>query len=158
MRHSVFGRKLSRTKNERRRLFWGLLRDLVLRGKIETTKAKAKAVQPLIEKLITKAKKGTGAARRIERIIPDKKVVKSLLDQAATRFAKRTSGYTRIVKLGSRLGDNTETVFLEFVDEEVRVEQLTPRKAVAEEKKILSQPREKSSAMAKKRGRPKKSV
>ncbi len=114
MRHSYFGRKLSRTKNERRRLFQGLARDLILRGTIKTTLGKAKAVQPLVEKLVTLAKKGQ--ARGVKKELASKDIEKILLQDAKTRFANRTSGFTRIVKLGKRLGDATEEVLLQFVD------------------------------------------
>lgn len=117
MRHSYFGRKLSRTVNERRRLFMMLARELMVRGTITTTLAKAKAVQPLVEKLITRAKKGSDVdRRRVLSVLADRMITKNLMDQAKTRFAARTSGFTRIVKLGPRLGDATEMVKLSFVD------------------------------------------
>jgi len=120
MNHSVFGRKLSRTKNQRTRLFSNLVRDLIIHGKISTSLAKAKAVQPLMEKLITKAKKGTDAnRRRILQTISDSNVTDMLLKDAADRFSKRTSGYTRIIKTGIKRKDATEQVFLSFVDAEV---------------------------------------
>lgn len=118
MRHRYFGRKLSRTKNERRRLFQGLVRDLIRHGSIRTTLAKAKAVAPLVEKLVTRAKKdGSGARIAIKRVISDKETEKLLAADAAGRFAGRTSGFTRIVKLGPRTGDAAEEVLLQFVDE-----------------------------------------
>lgn len=116
MRHSVFGRKLSRTKNERRRLLQGLARDLIRRGFVRTTLAKARAVQPMVEKLVTKAKAGTSAARiAIARVLSDKQTEKLLAADAGTRFASRTSGFTRVVKLGPRAGDSAEEVILQFV-------------------------------------------
>lgn len=123
MRHSVFGRQLSRTKNERRRLFSGLMRDLILHGRITTSFAKAKAVQPAIEKLITKAKHGTDAKKRLmTAVLMDRTLTNILAEDAKTRFANRNSGYTRIIKLGKRKSDATELVVLEFVDEKVIVE------------------------------------
>lgn len=123
MRHSVFGRKLSRTKNERRRLLQGLARDLIRLGQLRTTLSKAKAVQPLVEKLITRAKKnGSGAIIAIKRVLSDKETEKLLAADAGTRFALRQSGFTRIVKLGSRMGDSAEEVMLQFVDERVVAE------------------------------------
>lgn len=120
MRHSVFGRKLSRSKNERRRLLQGLARDFIRRGSVCTTLAKAKAVQPLVEKLITRAKQGgAGAIIAIKRAISEKETEKLLLSDAGTRFAARGSGFTRIVKLGPRMGDAAEEVMLQFVDEKV---------------------------------------
>ena len=131
MRHAVFGKKLSRTKNERRRLFAGLVRDLILRNGITTTIAKAKAVQPLIEKLITKAREGSEVnRRRVDAVITDRKITAQLFDEAKTRFAARTSGFTRIIKLGKRKGDATDIALLSFVDEKVVVETIAPKKPV----------------------------
>ncbi|MEK7543465.1 MAG: 50S ribosomal protein L17 [Patescibacteria group bacterium] len=128
MRHSVFGRQLSRNKNERRRLFQGLARDLILHGLVRTTIAKAKAVQPLIEKLVTSAKKSVGGLhtdaphQQVRKVLADKVTEKLLLADAGTRFAGRQSGFTRIVKLGPRMGDAAEEVMVQFVDERVIVE------------------------------------
>ena len=123
MRHSVYGRKLSRTKNERRRLFAGLVRDLFIRDGIVTTLAKAKAVQPIVEKLITKAKTGTEFKRRqVDAVVTDRQLTASIFEAAKTRFANRTSGFTRIIKLGKKRGDATDTALLSFVDERVVVE------------------------------------
>ena len=126
MRHSYFGRKLKRTKNERRRLFQGLVRELILRGSLRTTLAKAKAVQPLAEKLVTLAKKGSD--REVEKQLASKYTEKQLMDDAKTRFAQRKSGFTRIIRLGKRLGDSTEEVLLQFVDERVKTEVVKPVK------------------------------
>lgn len=127
MRHNVFGRKLSRTKNERRRLFAGLTRDLLIHNTITTTVAKAKAVQPLIEKLLTKAKDGSDAnRRRVMSIITNRTLTNKLFEEAKTRFAKRTSGFTRIIKAGKRMGDATDTAMLSFVDERVVAEVIAP--------------------------------
>lgn len=114
MRHSVFGRKLSRTKNERRRLFQSLARDLIIHGSIRTSLAKAKAVQPTVEKLITLAKKGS--AKEIEKVLASKDIERALLADSKTRFAGRNSGFTRIIHLGKRLGDATEEVLFQLVD------------------------------------------
>lgn len=117
MRHATFGRGLSRTVNERRRLFMNLARELIVHGQITTTLAKAKAVQPLVEKLITRAKKGKEANRRLVlAVLADKTITAMLMDFAKTRFVSRTSGFTRIIKLGPRLGDATESAMLSFVD------------------------------------------
>lgn len=132
MRHSVFGKKLSRTANERQQLFAGLVHDLFLRDAITTTLAKAKAVQPIVERLITKAKDGSdGARRRVLRIMDDRALVNRLFEEAKTRFSGRTSGYTRIIKLGKRLGDATDTAMLSFVDERVVTEVVAPKKEEA---------------------------
>lgn len=118
--------KLSRTKNERRRLFQGLARDLIIYGSIRTTLGKAKAVKPIIEKLVTLAKKGS--VREVAKMLASRDIEKKLNDDAKTRFAKRTSGFTRIIKLGKRLGDATEEVLLQFVDERVKTEVVKPKR------------------------------
>lgn len=131
MRHSVFGRKLSRTKNERRRLFAGLIRDLIIHNGITTTIAKAKAVQPLVEKIITKAKKGTEVdRRRVDAVITNRKLTEALFEDAKTRFSGRTSGFTRIIKLGKKRGDAADTALLSFVDQKVEVETIAPKKEI----------------------------
>jgi len=136
MRHSYYGRKLSRTKNERRRLFQGLARDLILRGSITTTLAKAKAVQPLVEKLITNAKKGTNAGvNEVRKVLTDKKSVDAYLKDAKTRFATRSSGYTRIVKLGVLRSDASLMARLSFIDERVETDVIAPMKDNRIEKK-----------------------
>lgn len=119
----MFGRALSRSANERRRLFMLLAREMIEHGAIRTTFAKAKAVQPLVEKLVTKAKVGNEHARRqVFQVIADRKLTAQLMDDAKTQFASRGSGYTRIVKLGMRRGDATEEALLMFVDTKVVAE------------------------------------
>jgi len=119
MKHGYYGRKLGRNKDERRRLFMILTRSLIQFGRIKTTNAKAKAIQPMVEKLITKAKsKTSGALNAISGVLSDADSYKKLLEFAKTRFTTRTSGYTRIIKLGARVGDASDMVYLEFVDAE----------------------------------------
>lgn len=145
MRHHYFGKQLSRTKNERKQLFRNLVRSLFLHGKIDTTIAKAKSVQALVEKCITKAKIGSEQKKReLYAFLPDKLVINRMLDQGKTRFGNRTSGYTRMIKLGARLGDSAEKVQLSFVDDEVQVDVIAPEK---------KEPVKKAG-----RGRPKKTV
>lgn len=95
-----------------------LTRFLFLHGTLKTTQAKAKAIQPMVEKLITKAKCGDNASlSEIRKVLADKVTVDTLLGWAKSRFGKRSSGFTRIVKLGARVGDGGEEVILSFVDE-----------------------------------------
>jgi large subunit ribosomal protein L17 len=152
MRHSVFGRKFSRTKNERRRLFAGLVRDLIIRDRITTTLAKAKAVQPIIEKLITKAREGSDAnKRRVFAVLTDRPLTEKLFEEAKTRFSSRTSGFTRIVKSGLRRGDSTQTAILSFVDERVVTEVVKPEIAKEEKKAAVEvkEPEAKKTAVKK---------
>lgn len=137
MRHGVGGRKLSRTIDERRRLFLILTRFLFLHGSLKTTLAKAKAIQPMVEKLITKAKKGDNASlNQIHKKLADKPTVETLLEWAKTRFSKRSSGFTRIMKLGMRVGDGGEEVMLTFVDELPVVETVKSVKISKDEIKV----------------------
>lgn len=120
MNHNVFGKKLSRTKNQRQQLFSNLVRSLILHGSVVTSKAKAKAVQPLMEKLVTRAKKGTDADRRLVlKVVPHNDVVNQLMDDAKDRFSQRTSGFTRMIKIGNIRSDGSEEVMLSFVDEAI---------------------------------------
>lgn len=122
MRHRRAGRKLSRNTNERKSLFRNLIRSLVMREKIETTVAKAKAIKPLVDKLMTKAKQGTLAARRLTLAsLPDRAAVDKLFNDLAKRSAKRNSGFTRIRRLALRRGDNTMMAIIELVDKKLAV-------------------------------------
>ena len=117
MRHAVYGRQFSRTKDERHRLFTSLVRSVFIFGGIKTTVAKAKSVQPIVEKLVTHAISGKDTdIRMIIRVICDRTIACELATEAKTRFAARTSGFTRIIRLGRRLGDSSEMARLEFVD------------------------------------------
>lgn len=117
MKHGYFGRKLGRNKDERKQLFRNLSRELIMHGRIHTTFAKAKSIQPMVEKLITQVKKATnGALREAHKTLSDRIALTTLTDMTKTRFGSRTSGYTRVVKLGTRKGDASEMVYLEFVD------------------------------------------
>lgn len=117
MNHGYFGRKLGRNVDERRRLFMVLARQLITLGRIKTTLAKAKAIQPMVDKLITKAKSGSNSSvRQMRKVLASEPTVSALTEMSKNRFAGRTSGYTRIIKLGKRYGDAAEEVVLEFVD------------------------------------------
>lgn len=120
MRHRYFGKKLSRTKNERQQLFKSLVRSLMLYGSIRTSLAKAKAIQGLVDTLITKAKNGSEQRKReVMAILSDKQVVVRLFAAAKTQFEKRTSGFTRIIKLGPRRGDGSQEAIIQFVDQPI---------------------------------------
>lgn len=138
MRHGIGGKQLSRTKNERRRLFMILTRFLFLHGTLKTTQTKAKAIQPLVEKLITKAKRADNASlAQIHKVLADKKSVQTLMEWAKSRFAKRSSGFTRMVKLGVRVGDGGEEVILSFVDEAPVAEVVKVKKTTKETAKVI---------------------
>lgn len=116
MRHKVTGRRLGRSSGHRKAMFRNLVTDLLDYEKIVTTEAKAKEVRGLAEKMITWGKHGgIDARRRALAFIYDKKVVDKVFDYIAPRFAERPGGYTRITKLGPRLGDGANMVQLELV-------------------------------------------
>ena len=117
MAHRVDGRKLSRKHGPRMALYKNLTVSVLRYERIQTTEAKAKAVKPELERLITLAKKGDGHSRRLAmaRLGQDKFVVYKLFEEIAPRYAEREGGYTRILKLGPRKSDSTEMVFLELV-------------------------------------------
>lgn len=116
MRHRKSFNKLNRTASHRKAMLANMATQVFLHKKIRTTFVKAKATRPLVERLITFAKKGTIAARReVIKTVSDKTVVKELFDNIAPTFEDRAGGYTRIIKIGRRLGDGAELAFLELV-------------------------------------------
>ena len=125
MRHRRSGRRLSRSSGHRKALFRNLTKELFAHEVIHTTEAKAKAVRPHAEKLITLAKRGTAGSheyqihtRRLAQArLNDPEVVRKLFDVLAPRYATRPGGYVRITKLGQRKGDGAEMVQLELLEE-----------------------------------------
>ncbi|MCB0103700.1 MAG: 50S ribosomal protein L17 [Anaerolineales bacterium] len=125
MRHSVAGYKLGRTKSSRIALRRNLIKQLFTHERIQTTKAKAAAIRGDAERLITLAKNSADAtadqkvhARRVAiSKLGDNQIITRLFDEIAPRFASRNGGYTRVTKLGPRLGDAAEMVVLELVEE-----------------------------------------
>ena len=117
MRHQKTRNKLSRDSAHRRALLMNLSKEIIEHERIETTQAKAKAVRPQVEKLITLAKRGDLHARRqaLSTLSQDKFAVHKLFAELAPRYAERPGGYTRILKLGPRRSDATEMVFIELV-------------------------------------------
>ncbi len=120
MKHRISGKKLSRNSSQRKALFKGLINSLVMNGEIKTTETKAKAITRLVDKLITKAKKGTLNSRRlIWAFLQDKKVVNKIVDEVAPLFAKRSGGFSKITPIGKRRGDDAMMVKLELVEKPV---------------------------------------
>ena len=116
MRHGKQSRRFDRPTDERLALFRGQVTDLLKHEQIKTTEAKAKAVRGLAEKMITLGKSGSlPARRRVLGYVYDKDVAGKVFDELATRYADRPGGYTRIIKLGPRLGDGALIVQLELV-------------------------------------------
>ncbi len=117
MRHQKTRAKLSRSASHRKALLMNLCKEVIDHERITTTEAKAKAVRPELEKLITLAKRGDLHARRqaLSSLGQDKFAVYKLFEEVAPRYTERPGGYTRILKLGPRRSDSTEMVFLELV-------------------------------------------
>ncbi|HTM01362.1 MAG TPA: 50S ribosomal protein L17, partial [Candidatus Omnitrophota bacterium] len=116
MRHRKDHRKLSRTREHRKALLRNLTTSLIQHERIETTVAKAKEARRMAERMITFAKRGDVAARRhVSRFVHGDDVVRKLFDTVAPWYADRNGGYTRIIKVGRRLGDAGQTALLELV-------------------------------------------
>ena len=117
MRHKIAGKKLNRPTGHRKALYRNLVTDLLNYEKITTTEAKAKAMRGIAEKMITLGKKsGLHAYRQALAFIIDEKVAEKVFTELATRYAERPGGYTRIIKLGPRLGDSAPMVQLMLVE------------------------------------------
>lgn len=122
MKHRKKGKKLGRSTGHRKALFRNLIGSLIIKGEIKTTEAKAKAIKRLVDRLIGKAKAGSLHVRRqIMAFLPNKKAANKLVDVVAPIFKNRTSGFTRIIKLGWRQGDNAPMAKIELVEKEAKV-------------------------------------
>ncbi len=120
MRHNVSGYKLKRNVAARRSLFRGLVTSIIENERVVTTVPKAKAVQPLVENMITLAKRDTLHTRRqAAAFLQTPAAVKKLFDKLGTRFGQRNGGYTRVVRLGNRKGDGAEQAMIELVGSEL---------------------------------------
>ncbi|PIR94374.1 50S ribosomal protein L17 [Candidatus Falkowbacteria bacterium CG10_big_fil_rev_8_21_14_0_10_39_11] len=117
MRHKKQGKKLGRKRDPRKALLRSLATNFVLAGgSMKTTISKAKAVKPIIEKYITISKeKNLITKRRLEQYFYQDKAVSKLLEEIGPKYKERKGGYTRIIQLGTRKGDNAEEVILELV-------------------------------------------
>jgi large subunit ribosomal protein L17 len=156
MRHQNSGRKLNRTSSHRKATLAALCTALIVHKRIKTTVAKAKETRMFVEKIITRAKnavatetapdkKNISARREVFAALRSKEAVSTLFKDIAPKVATRPGGYTRVVKLGRRLGDGAELAVLELVDFNVGQEKATAKAA----KKSVS--RKKSASKTKKR-------
>ncbi|MGY9105133.1 MAG: 50S ribosomal protein L17 [Alphaproteobacteria bacterium] len=119
MRHLNSGRKLNRTSTHRKAMFANMACALIKHEQIKTTLPKAKELRPIVERLVTKARNGKGSlhVRRLALSeIKDVKMVAKLFDVLGPRYAERPGGYIRVLKAGSRYGDNAPMAVIEFVD------------------------------------------
>lgn len=148
MNKRTFGTKLSRERSSRELLFVGLVENLVLHGRIKTTKAKAKAIVGLIDRLVVLAKKNTLASKRqiLKRLKNNKDVSTALWTDVAKTFANRPSGFTRIIPLVARKGDLAEMVRLEWTDPVVKTEKPKKEKVKKEVAKKVTKTTKKTAA------------
>ena len=117
MKHNIKNKKLNRTSSHRKAMFMNLSNALIKHEQITTTLPKAKELKRFIEKIITLSKKGDLLSRRKTiSILQDQKMVKKTFDVLADRYKDRNGGYTRVIKLGNRFGDNAPTAVIELVD------------------------------------------
>lgn len=139
MNKKVFGRKLSRSRPAREALFSSLAQAMILTGKISTTRAKAKAVVPDIEKLVTLSKKGDLSSRRRALSMLDnaKDTVEALFGKVAKAFTGRQSGFTRLTSLPRRKGDNAQQVKIEWTEKIVEEVKAPVVKKEKVEKKVV---------------------
>ena len=115
MRHKNKGRKFGLKKDQRKAFLKSLVVNLIMKGKIKTTEARAKEMRGLVERLITKTKKGDLAgARYAEKFLP-KATVAKLFKEIAPKYKERAGGYSRIIKLGERRSDGAPMVFIELL-------------------------------------------
>jgi large subunit ribosomal protein L17 len=146
MRHQKKTVKLGRTAEHRKALLANQVCSLIEHQRIKTTLAKAKAVRPLAERMVTLGKNGSIHARRTAlATLRQKNAVKKLFDDIAPRSAERNGGYTRIVKLGQRKSDSASMAFIEWVDVEKVVEEKPAEGKKAKPKEAEAKPREKEA-------------
>ena len=149
MRHGDKNNNLSRTASHRKALLSNLACQLFQYKKIVTTLAKAKALRPYVEPLITKAKENTTHQRRIVfSYLQDKEAIKELFDVISPKVASRPGGYTRVIKLGKRTGDNAELGMIELVDyNEIYGNGVTGKEEAAAKKTRRAGSRKKATAV-----------
>ena len=138
MKHNITHRKLNRTSSHRKALLMNLSNSLIKHEQITTTLSKAKELRPFVEKIITLGKKGDLVSRRKTiSILQDQKNTKKIFDVISERYKERSGGYTRIIKIGNRFGDNAPTAIIELVDRDENAKGLdsgpVPEKKPSEE-------------------------
>lgn len=131
MRHRVYGKRLGRNKDQRKNLFKGLVHSLLSHGTIQTSEAKAKAIKGLVDKIINLAK-DKQSQHRLQSFVTDKDIRERLVKEIVPRLGARTSGFTSMVKLGTRLGDQTMMVRMSLIG----AEELKPLERVSEVLKV----------------------
>ncbi|MBU1997110.1 MAG: 50S ribosomal protein L17 [Candidatus Omnitrophica bacterium] len=166
MRHGISGNRLSRNSSLRKATMRDIAKAALLKDRICTTKAKAKEARKLVDKLITMGKKGTLAdKRRAFAVLCNHRLVSELFSDIAPRFKERKGGYTRIIQLGTRKGDNAELVFLELTEKKeivvskarvkasakTKVEKVAPEKSEDPNKSSKAVPKDEATESSKKK-------
>jgi large subunit ribosomal protein L17 len=150
MRHLISGRKLGKQPAHRRAVLRNLVTNLIEKERIQTTLLRAKAAKPIAEKMITLGKRDSLHARRqAAAFLMTVGATQKLFSDLAPRFAERPGGYTRIIRVGWRLGDGAELAILEFIGSELKKKDKKPRRERAEEAPEEKE-KEKEAAVAKK--------
>ena len=143
------GSRLGGSASHQKKILANLAKQLIEHGKIKTTDTKAKLLRPYVEKLITKAKRGTLADRRnVAKLLNDNYTVKKLFDEIGPQFADRDGGYTRIIKLGNRKGDNAPISLIALVEEETATAEATRATRAAASKQAEEAKAEEAEAEA----------
>lgn len=153
MQHGKSGNKLSRNQTLRKATVRDLAKATLIHQRICTTKAKAKEARKLVDQLVTLGKKGTLAdKRRAFAILCDHQLVSDLFNKTAPRFKSRIGGYSRIIHLGQRRGDNAELAFLELTEKEIVVAPVKPAATTKKDeiKTVEAKPKEKETKVEKK--------
>jgi large subunit ribosomal protein L17 len=147
MRHKISGRRLKRDGGSRKALLKGLVTSVIEHERVVTTVPKAKAVKPLVEKMITLAKRDTLHTRRqAAAFLETPAAVQKLFDKLGTRFGQRNGGYTRVVRLGWRKGDGAEQAIIELVGSELVKRAADRAKRREERLKAIQQGKEEGEA------------
>jgi large subunit ribosomal protein L17 len=147
MKHNVSGYKLKRNVASRKALFKGLVTSIIEHERVVTTVTKAKAVRPLVDKMITLAKRDTLHTRRqAAAFLETPDALKKLFDKLGTRFGQRNGGYTRVVRLGWRKGDGAEQAMVELVGSELVKRAADRAKRREERLKAMQQGKEEGEA------------
>jgi len=156
MRHQNKTAKLGRTAEHRKALLANQVCSLIEHQRIKTTLAKAKAVRPLAEKIVTLGKNGSLHARRNAlSILRQKDAVKKIFDEIAPRSTDRNGGYTRIVKLGQRKSDSASMAFIEWVDAAKVIEEKPAEEKKSKRKETAPAPKQKEPAAKREEAAPK---
>jgi large subunit ribosomal protein L17 len=143
VRHRRSGRKLGRDASHRKALYANLTSALIEHGRIKTKVAKAKEVRPVAEQMITLGRRGGVHSRRQAlKFLRSQDVVHKLFSEVGPRFADREGGYSRIVRIGPRLGDAAEMAYLELVDFTPQASAPRPRRRREEEAEVEQEPAE----------------